>query len=99
MNCAQISPLCSTKMGSKPHIIMGGGVQARDIAMAKEGGLDILLTNMVSNKLLSQIRGHYGPCNWLEWYKDGSGFVSAGEEGIVRVFRFDVSYFEDEIYN
>jgi len=38
MNCAQVSPLCTTKMGSKPHIIMGGGVQARDIAMAKEGG-------------------------------------------------------------
>lgn len=35
MNCAQISPLMSTKMGNKPHIIMGGGVQARDTAMAK----------------------------------------------------------------
>lgn len=99
MNCAQVSPLCTTKMGSKPHIIMGGGVQARDIAMAKEGGLDILLYNMISNKMLSQIRGHYGPVNWLEWYKDGCGFVSAGEEGIVRVFRFDASYFEDELYN
>lgn len=41
MNCAQISPLMTGEPGQKPHVIVGGGVQARDIALAKEGGLDI----------------------------------------------------------
>lgn len=78
---------------------MGGGIQARDIAMAKEGGLDILLVNIIESKTLSELRGHYGPVNWLEWFKDGSGFISAGEEGIIRIYRFDQSYFEEDAYN
>jgi len=86
-------------MGSKPHVIMGGGVQARDIAMAREGGLDIFMINIISSKVLSMLGGHFGPVNWLEWFKDGGGFVSAGEEGIVRIYRFDQQYFDDEQYN
>jgi len=38
MNCAQISPLMTGEQGMKPHVLMGGGIQARDIALAKEGG-------------------------------------------------------------
>jgi hypothetical protein len=45
------------------------------------------------------LRGHFGPVNWLEWFKDGSGFVSAGSEGIIRVYRFDQAYFEEERFN
>lgn len=51
---------------------------------------------MVYGKLLAELRGHYGPVNWIEWFRDGRGFVSAGEEGIVRVYRFDNLYFTDE---
>lgn len=35
MNCAQVSPLMDGDQIKKPHILMGGGVQARDIALAK----------------------------------------------------------------
>jgi WD40 repeat protein len=61
--------------------------------------LDIFLVNIINSKTLSELRGHFGPVNWLEWFKDGSGFVSAGSEGIIRVYRFDQAYFEEERFN
>jgi len=54
---------------------------------------------MIFSKNVAELRGHYGPINWIEWFKDGRGFVSAGEEGIVRVYRFDESYNIDEKFN
>ena len=41
---------------------------------------------------IGRIPGHYGPVNTLVFYPDGKGFVSGGEEGIIRLFRFDEKY-------
>lgn len=96
MNTIAFSPRVSSKKNPKYHVIMGGGVSARDTAQSKQGGTEILLYNISSSTKMSQLTGHYGPVNYLDWYGDGAGFVSAGEEGIVRVFRFDKSYFTDK---
>ncbi len=32
----------------------------------------------------------------IQFYKDGRGIVTAGEEGIIRIFRFDNSYWDYE---
>jgi hypothetical protein len=56
MNCAQISPLMSTKMGNKPHIIMGGGVQARDTAMAK---VNFYLAKILIGRWIGYFLGKY----------------------------------------
>ena len=98
MNTVAISPRLSFKQNKKYHLIMGGGVSARDTAMSKEGGTEILLYNISTEEKMSELTGHYGPVNSLSWYCDGSGFVSAGEEGMVRVFRFDRSYYEKEVF-
>lgn len=45
---------------------------------------------------IGYIPGHFGPVNCLAFFKDGRGFVSGGEEGIIRVFRFDKTYFEEK---
>ena len=95
MNTIAFSPRLSVKKNSKYHLIMGGGVSARDTAQSKQGGTEILLYNISTSNKMSQLTGHYGPVNYLDWYGDGAGFVSAGEEGIVRVYRFDKSYFSD----
>jgi len=43
---------------------------------------------------IGTIAGHYGPCNMLQFFNDGRGFVSAGEEGVLRMFKFDNNYWE-----
>ena len=99
MNTIAISPRLSFKKNRKLHLVMGGGVTARDTAHSKQGGTEILLYNIINEENLSKMLGHYGPVNYLDWYKDGKGFISAGEEGIVRIYRFDQSYFTDPKLN
>lgn len=53
---------------------------------------------MMYEEELGFIEGHFGPVNIVTFFKDGRGFISGGEEGIVRVFRFDTSYWENEQY-
>jgi len=68
---------------------------ARVAAGSALGGFEIRLTNLVYEEEMGKIAGHFGPVNCLTFYPDGRGFVSGGEEGIVRIFRFDKKYFAD----
>jgi len=77
---------------------MGGGVAAREAAMHKMGGFDIRIKNLIyEDDDLGSIAGHFGPVNVLAFFKDGRGFVSGGEEGIIRIFRFHPKYFTDVV--
>lgn len=95
MNTGVISPLVFDKKNPKYHAIMGGGVAARDAARDKMGGFDIRLVNLVYEEAIGSIAGHFGPVNTLAFHKDGRGFVSGGEEGLIRIFRFAPKYFSD----
>ncbi len=59
------------------------------------GGFEIRLCNLIHQEEIGKIAGHFGPVNALAFYPDGRGFVSGGEEGIIRLFRFDKKYFDD----
>lgn len=75
------------------------GVPAIEAAHTKEGGFEIHLTNLMTTKEIGSIPGHFGPVNVMAFHHDGRGFISGGEEGIIRLHRFDQSYFEDPIFN
>eukprot|EP01015_Nassula_variabilis_P034035 TRINITY_DN830_c0_g1_i3.p1 TRINITY_DN830_c0_g1~~TRINITY_DN830_c0_g1_i3.p1 ORF type:complete len:176 (-),score=74.32 TRINITY_DN830_c0_g1_i3:24-551(-) len=98
MNTVAISPLVYDKKEPRYHIIMGGGVPSREAARTLMGGFEIHLCNLLVEEELGTISGHFGPVNSLAFFVDGRGFVSGGEEGTVRIFRFDKSYFEDESF-
>jgi translation initiation factor 3 subunit I len=99
MNTGALSPLISDKENPKYHAIIAGGVMARDAAKHKQGGFEIRLVHVVyGGDELGKIAGHFGPVNALAFYPDGRGFVSGGEEGIIRLFRFDKKYFTDPIF-
>jgi len=100
MNAGCISPLIyDEKLGDKKvpkyHAIIGGGVLARDAARTKAGGFEIRLVNIIYEEELGLIPGHFGPVNSLCFHNDGRGFCSGGEEGIIRIFRFDKNYFSE----
>ena len=99
VNCAQMSPLMYDKNKPRYHVIMGGGVKARDQAFIKEGGLEIFIMNAIHGDIICRLGGHFGPINWIEIFKDGAGIVTAGEESIVRVYRFDKKYFDDPMFD
>jgi len=95
MNTGAISPLVFDKKTPKYHALIGGGVAAREAAKHKMGGFDIRLVNLIYEEDLGSIAGHFGPVNSLAFHKDGRGFVSGGEEGLIRIFRFHPKYFTD----
>jgi len=95
MNTGAISPLAFDKKTPKYHALIGGGVAAREAAKHKMGGFDIRLVNLIYEEDLGSIAGHFGPVNSLAFHKDGRGFVSGGEEGLIRIFRFHPKYFTD----
>lgn len=80
----------------KYHLIYAGGIAARDQAMKSEGGNEIMIYNFATGKIITKLGGCFGNVNYLDLFKDGSGLVTAGEEGYVRVYRFDLSYYKDK---
>ncbi len=55
--------------------------------------------NIVYEDEIGRIAGHFGPVNTLNFYPDGRGFVSGGEEGVIRLFRFPEKYFSDPAFD
>lgn len=94
--CAQISPLLYS-INPKYHVIFAGGIAARDQALAAEGGNEIFVYNFAIGSKITELSGCFGNINWLSVFKDGSGFLTAGEEAIVRIYRFDKSYYEKQV--
>ena len=89
VNSAAISPL-------KPHVILGGGQDAAAVTTTsgKVGKFDARLFHLVFEEELGHIKGHFGPINTLAFHPDGKGYVSGGEDGYLRLHRFDDIYFE-----
>ena len=52
----------------------------------------------MTEKEIGKISGHFGPVNAILFHNDGRGFISGGEEGNIRLHRFDQAYFEDSIF-
>eukprot|EP00049_Salpingoeca_infusionum_P017646 m.353875 g.353875 ORF g.353875 m.353875 type:complete len:405 (-) comp16852_c0_seq1:192-1406(-) len=91
VNSAAISP-------THDYVVMGGGQDARDVTTttAGQGKFEARFFHKIFEEELGQVKGHFGPINTIAYSPDGKGFASGGEDGFVRLQRFDKSYFEFE---
>lgn len=94
--CAQVSHLVYCDKNPKFHVLFAGGIPAREQATTSEGGNEVFVYNFAVGNKITELSGSFGNINWLASFKDGSGFITAGEEGIVRIYRFDKSYYESK---
>lgn len=94
--CAAISPLYDSEESDKFHILISGGQDAREVTTtaAKKGSFETRLYHIVYEEELAQIKGHFGPVHSIVFCPDGRGFVTASEDGTVRLQRFPLDYFE-----
>lgn len=47
---------------------------------------------------IGKLSTHFSPVNSVEFYKDGRGYVTSGDDGFVVLIRFDESYFDNPKY-
>lgn len=97
LNDAAITPVMDTDE-PRYHILMGGGQDAKDVTTtaASSGKFEAMLWHIVNEEEIGQVKGGFGPLNCVAWFRDGSGFVSGGEDGYVRVHHFDGDYFTNK---
>lgn len=101
LNDAGISPLYKSKTDPKYHVILAGGQAAQEVTTSKSdaGKFEACLFHMIFEEEIGQARTGFGPVNTLAWFPDGRGFVTAGEDGFVRIYPFDSEYFTSKKYD
>jgi translation initiation factor 3 subunit I len=89
VNSASLSPLC-------PHIMLGGGQDAMAVTTtsSKQEKFDVRFFHEVFEEEIGRVKGHFGPVNTLAFHPSGKGFASGGEDGFIRVHKFDPDYFK-----
>jgi len=98
LNDAAISPLYNADKDRKPHLLLGGGQDAKDVTTtaASSGKFEACLWHMIYEEEIGTIKGHFGPINSIAWMRDGRGYVTGGEDGYVRAHFFDQDYFTSD---
>lgn len=91
--CAQLSALAYAPQ-PKFHLFFGGGIEAIHQATSSKAGNEVLVHDLATEERVGEFRDFYACINWVLLFKDGSGFITAGEEGACRVYRFDASYYD-----
>jgi translation initiation factor 3 subunit I len=78
------------------HVMLAGGQKASEVTTtaSHEGKFTILLYHLIYGNEIGSIRGHFGPVNALAISPDGSTYVTGGEDGTVRLQRFDADYYD-----
>jgi len=91
VNSASISPI-------RDHVVLGGGQEAMEVTTThgKQGKFDAKFYHIVFEEEIGTVKGHFGPINTVAFHPDGKGYTSGGEDGYMRIHRFDPSYFDFE---
>lgn len=91
VNSAAISPV-------KDHVVLGGGQDAMSVTTThgKAGKFEARFFHLIFEEEIGAVKGHFGPINTLAFHPAGTGYASGGEDGYVRLHKFDPNYFEFE---
>jgi len=79
-------PMFNEDRMEKFHIFIGGGQDAKEVALTEEKGssFETRIFSLLTGKDLGQIKGHFGPVHSLEISPDGWTMATASEDGTIR---------------
>jgi len=84
INSASVSP-------TREHVVIGGGEDAMTVTQTTTSGahFDAKFFHLVFCEEFANVKGHFGPINSLCYTPDGDTFITGGEDGFIRIQRFD----------
>ena len=90
VNACSISPV-------KDEVLLGGGQEARDVTTSSVDQRQFMahFFDLVQEKLVGLVKGHFSPVNCVSYSPDGRAFVTGGEDGNVHLYHFGKEYFAD----
>lgn len=74
---------------NEKQIILGGGDDAIGVAMSGTNDFKLKYFDIKKNKLISQISSHFGPIRYLDRAPNSKNFVSASQDGTVKIYQLD----------
>jgi len=92
VNSASISPDDEYEI-----VILGGGQSAESVTTTRVDSAQfrVRFYHTIYQEELGSVQGHFGPVNAVSFRPDASGFASGGEDGYIRLHKFDKSYYSD----
>lgn len=95
LNSSIISPIMLDGENPKFHCLVAGGQEARDVTTTAtdQGGFEITFYNMIFEREVGSVRGHFGPVHSVAVHPRGHMFVTGSEDGTARVHKLDPEYF------
>ena len=87
VNGAVISP-------THPHVILGGGQDAQTVTTTSSNQSQFCsrFYHLVYGEEFGRCKGHFGPINALAIHPFGKSYVTASEDGFIRLMPFESSY-------
>ena len=76
--------------------MLGGGQDAMSVTTtsAKQEKFEVRFFHKVFEDEIGRVKGHFGPVNTLAFHPDGRSFASGGEDGYIRLHKFDPDYYK-----
>lgn len=89
VNAAAISPL-------RDEVLVCGGQEAGLVTTTNVDNAQFkaIFFDIVTQEEIGRVAGHFGPVNAAAFAPDGAGFVTGGEDGYVRLHRFDKAFYD-----
>jgi translation initiation factor 3 subunit I len=67
------------------YVILGGGIEAMQVSKTCDNDLTTKIYDVSTEKIYKQIINHFGPIRYLNFNPNKSSFVSASQDGTVKI--------------
>jgi translation initiation factor 3 subunit I len=71
------------------YVLLGGGIEAMMVAKTHDNDLTTKVFQISNQKLIKQITNHFGPLRFLDFNNNNKCFVSASQDGTVKIHYFE----------
>lgn len=85
---------CAIMPTTYPIVLLGGGQDAQSVTNSsqRQNKFETRFFHKIYMEELSSVSGHFGPVNAIAVSNDGRYFCTGGEDGFVKLYRFDEEF-------